>query len=325
MFWQWFVRIIAHQYLPFRTAKVRQDFLLRKYMLIFLCIFLLKTENRRTFASGIYIRYNEGYDMKRSLSLFSLVLFFTVCFSSSVWAWGQKGHRIVAQVAYQYMSKRAIKQVDKVLGKHGMVYWSNWPDEIKSDTELHQTSFSGHYQDLPGGLTDEDVLRTLTDYPTHGGNLWRLRDSVLQVLRTHPSDHDALVFLVHLTGDSYCPMHLGHEDDLGGNKVKMRWFGEKTNLHRVWDQNLIESQGYSYTEYAQYLCDKFVAERQPTEEATVEQMVLDTYHLTQLIYSYQNDFDGSTYHYIYRWHTDCERQLYRAGVRLAKILNDLYR
>ena len=160
--------------------------------------------------------------MHRSFLSFLLLVFITFGFSSSVWAWGQKGHRIVAQVAYQHLSKRATKRVDGVLGKHGMVYWANWPDEIKSDTELYQTSFSGHYQDLPGGLTDEAVLRTLTDYPTHGGNLWRLRDSVLQVLRTNDSDHDALVFLVHLTGDSYCPMHSGHEDDLGGNKVDLK-------------------------------------------------------------------------------------------------------
>lgn len=32
------------------------------------------------------------------------------------------------------MTKRAIKKVDSLLGKHGMVYWATWADEIRSDT-----------------------------------------------------------------------------------------------------------------------------------------------------------------------------------------------
>ena len=49
-------------------------------------------------------------------------------------AWGPEGHRVIAKIAYAYMNKKAIKQVDKVLGKSGLVFWANWPDEIKSDT-----------------------------------------------------------------------------------------------------------------------------------------------------------------------------------------------
>ncbi|MBQ4018267.1 MAG: S1/P1 Nuclease, partial [Paludibacteraceae bacterium] len=49
-------------------------------------------------------------------------------------AWGQEGHRIIAEVAYHYLSSGAQKKIDKILGKHGMVYVANWADEIKSDT-----------------------------------------------------------------------------------------------------------------------------------------------------------------------------------------------
>ena len=59
-------------------------------------------------------------------------------------AWGQKGHRIVAQVAYDNLNKKTRKQVDAVLGKHGMIYLSTWADEIKSDT-IYPNSFTCHY------------------------------------------------------------------------------------------------------------------------------------------------------------------------------------
>lgn len=254
----------------------------------------------------------------------ALFLITFICFPSILFAWGQKGHRIIAQVAYQHLSKKATKQVDAILGEHGMVYWANWPDEIKSDT-IYPTSYDWHFQDLPADLTDEQMLAILTDYPTHGGNLWRTLDSLKTLLHNDPKQHDALVFLIHLTGDSYCPMHTGHEDDLGGNRVKMKWFGSNTNLHRVWDEQLIQSRGYSYTEYAQYLEDTFSQEKSHILQTPHQQAMLENYHLTCAIYDYQEQFDGNTYHYIYRWHTDCERQLYRAGLHLAQLLNSLYK
>ncbi|GIS55224.1 hypothetical protein Ct9H90mP29_22660 [bacterium] len=33
----------------------------------------------------------------------------------------------------------------------------------------------------------------------------------------------------------------------------MKWFGESTNLHSIWDTKLIDYQKLSYTEYVNYL------------------------------------------------------------------------
>jgi hypothetical protein len=147
-------------------------------------------------------------------------------------------------VAYDLLSNKTRKQVDAVLGTRGMVYLSTWPDEIKSDT-IYPTSFTCHYQDLAGGMSDEAVVATLSDYPEEGGDLWMAIDSLKTVLKSNKKCHDGLVFFVHLYADRFCPMHVAHLDDQGGNKVKMKWFGQNTNLHTVWDSKLIESQGYS--------------------------------------------------------------------------------
>lgn len=84
--------------------------------------------------------------MKKSRkSLLLAVLSVLVLNTSEVLAWGARGHRIVAEVAYKHMTKRAIKNVDKVLGKHGMVYWATWADETRSDTIYPETDV-WHYQ-----------------------------------------------------------------------------------------------------------------------------------------------------------------------------------
>lgn len=253
---------------------------------------------------------------------FTLFLLSLVCFSIA-FAWGPKGHRIVAKVAYDHLDSKARKHVDNVLGKHGMIYLATWPDEIKSDT-IYPTSFTCHYQDLPGGMTDAEVVATLTDYPEEGGELFMALDSLEQVLQRQPDCHDALVFYVHLMADRFCPMHLAHLDDKGGNAVHMKWFGSNTNLHSVWDSKLIENKGFSYTEYADYLCDQYGKQCKEILRMTEAETLLHTYHLTDSVYQYHPTWSGNAYHYAYQWAQAAEYQMYLAGIRLAKHLNELF-
>ena len=241
----------------------------------------------------------------------------------NTFAWGPKGHRIVAQVAYDNLDNKARKHVDKVLGTHGMIYLSTWPDEIKSDT-IYPTSFTCHYQDLAGGMTDAEVVATLTNYPQEGGDLFMALDSLEAVLLRQPDCHDALVFYVHMMADRYCPMHLAHLDDQGGNKVKMKWFGQNTNLHSVWDSKLVENKGFSYTEYANYLYDVYGKQRKEILRMTEAEILLYTYHLTDSVYQYQSTWSGNAYHYAYRWASAMEYQLYMAGIKLAQSLNAIF-
>lgn len=240
-------------------------------------------------------------------------------------AWGQEGHRIIAKIAYDHLNQGTRKRVDKILGKQGIIYYANWADEIKSDT-IYPTSYDWHFQDFDGGLSDSVVMASLRDYPKEGGNLLRVTDSLIAVIKaTKPQEIDphTLRFVVHLVGDRYCPMHTARMDDKGGNAVKMQWFGRNTNLHSVWDTKLIESQGYSYTEYAQKITHTYTHLRRDVEKMSPEELLVGNYHVTEAIYTYQQSWDGNTYHYIYRWKEPMEWQLYKAGIRLAKLLNEI--
>jgi hypothetical protein len=129
--------------------------------------------------------------------------------------------------------------------------------------------------------------------------------------------------IIHRNGDRYCPVHIAHMDDKGGNTVKMKWFGRETNLHAVWDSKIIESQGYSYTEYAQMIEDEYQDMKKEIEQKSDEQLLIESYHMTEAIYQYQQIWDGNPYHYIYTWRQPMERQLYTAGIRLAMRLNKM--
>ena len=257
-----------------------------------------------------------------------LVALLAVGYTAPAYSWGQKGHRVIAKIAYDNLSCKARKAVDKTLGKQGAIFWANWPDEIKSDT-IYPKSYDWHFQDFNGGLSDSTVVAALTDYPKEGGNLFRALDSLVREVKAHKKDYaqmnHTLRFIIHLSGDRYCPMHTAHLDDRGGNDVKMKWFKSDTRLHTVWDEKLLESQGYSYAEYAQKLEVEYAHHKKAILAMSDAELLLHNYHFTEDIYAYQQTWDGNTYHYIYLWHIPMEEHLYIAGIRRAKLLNQIYK
>ena len=44
---------------------------------------------------------------------------------------------------------------------------------------------------------------------------------------------ESLMFLAHFVGDVHQPLHVGYEDDEGGNTIVVHWYRRKTNLHHV--------------------------------------------------------------------------------------------
>ena len=57
--------------------------------------------------------------MKRFLQLF-IVCACLSAYSLPALSWGQKGHRVIAKIAYDNMNRKAKKAVDKTLGKGGI-------------------------------------------------------------------------------------------------------------------------------------------------------------------------------------------------------------
>ena len=127
-----------------------------------------------------------------------------------------------------------------------------------------------------------------------------------------------------LMADRFCPMHVAHLDDKGGNAVKMKWFGQNTNLHSVWDAKIIDSKGFTYSEYAAYLHDVYSKQKKAVRKMTDEETILQTYHLTDAVYQYHTTWNGNAYHYSYYWMDEMEWQLYTAGVKLAQALNRIF-
>lgn len=240
-------------------------------------------------------------------------------------AWGQTGHRVVGQIADYYLSAKARKGVQQVLGTESMAIASNWPDFIKSDTAYNYLS-SWHYVNLPADLDQAGVFNFLaTDKQA---NVYNKIPEMVAILKDKKQSADqkrmAMRILIHLVGDLHQPMHTARKDDLGGNKVTVTWFGQRSNLHRVWDEGLIEYQQLSYTEYA-------TAINHPTKEQfskwshdSLQEAVFESYTACNKIYAVTHADDKLSYRYNFDFIDTVNESLLEGGIRLAKILNDLY-
>jgi hypothetical protein len=94
-----------------------------------------------------------------------------------------------------------------------------------------------------------------------------------------------LKLLVHFVGDLHQPMHLGKPSDRGGNDLKLKWFGRNTNLHRLWDSNMIDDYSMSYTELTANLPKLKAAELKQIAKAPLIVWVNESHDLTKQIYS----------------------------------------
>ena len=258
--------------------------------------------------------------MKTINSFFTFALLLV---SISLSAYDGVGHRIVASIAYQNLTEKARNQADAILGKRGIIHESTWADEIRSDKK-YDYSYPWHYQNLRDSLTTADLKTALENPKSDGEHLFYAIDLMKSRLKKDKTDAEALKFLVHFMADLHQPMHLGRKEDLGGNKVDWKWFGKTINLHSLWDGYMIENQKLSYSEFSQYLQDKFEPRKAEFKKFSVVQSIEASYALRTQIYQYDKS-DTNNYHYVYRFAESLDEMLYRGGIQLANLLNKIYK
>jgi len=134
-----------------------------------------------------------------------------------------------------------------------------------------------------------------------------------------------LKLLVHFIGDLHQPMHVGRPEDRGGNDVELTWFGKKTNLHRIWDSDMIDSYQLSYSELAQHLPKLSTAEIRTIQNQPLLEWVNESQDLANQLYEDLPEGRSKECRYRYRYFDTARLQLLKGGVRLAGVLNRIFR
>ena len=134
-----------------------------------------------------------------------------------------------------------------------------------------------------------------------------------------------LRLLIHIVGDVHQPLHVSEEGDAGGNDIKVTWFGTPSNLHRLWDEQLIDDQKLSYTEYTKAINFSTAAQRKVWQSQPISQWLFESYTISVQLH---NEITSQNPKLSYRYNFDhiytLNDQLLKGGVRLAGVLNDIF-
>lgn len=234
--------------------------------------------------------------------------------------WGQVGHRIIGRVASSQLSPTARAAVRTLLPGESLGSVATWADQIRSQ---RPETGPWHYVNIP---IWDSIFRPATVCP--GGDcviaaLERQLAIVADRGKPRAERAEALKWVVHLVGDMHQPLHVGRGDDKGGNDLQVQWMKKGSNLHRVWDSEMIELEGLSYTELAASLDHPTREQVKAWQEGTVAQWAEENIPLRPDIYAVEPG-DNLGYEYKYRNWATVRQQLLKGGIRLAALLNAIY-
>jgi len=175
------------------------------------------------------------------------------CLAGGLWlvsvaaaAYGPEGHLIAGRAAEPLLCARAAAEVARLGGGVDLGELGLWADRIRSDPAWRDSG-PWHYMNIADGVPLEDFL-----HPPEGDVLDAIARYSRQLGDRNLDDAtraDALRFLVHFVADLHQPLHVGLEEDRGGNSIELEFRGETTNLHRYWDTHAIEGADLSLRDY----------------------------------------------------------------------------
>ena len=251
------------------------------------------------------------------------VLIFIVCIfltPRQSFAWGKKGHQITAQIAAHFLSDSTKKKVQDYLGKISFEDAATWMDESKSN-DFYNYMRTWHYINIDKGqpykpVAERNILTVLHAAIGEIKNKEKVKKSEIK---------QDLLMIFHLVGDLHQPLHVGYGSDRGGNDITVAYVFKSytSNLHSIWDTDLLETEKINIDTclslYNTLSADEIVKIKKINEL----QWMRESRALLDTAYNFQDNFLDKNYSQ--RNKSIVTRQLLIGGIRLAALLEDLFK
>lgn len=250
--------------------------------------------------------------MKLRLFFSSILLSFLL--NSNCFGWGDEGHAIVGRIAMKFVTADVRQNILAYLGKMPIDSAANWMDKMKSNPD-YDFMRSWHYVDFPKGqlYVENNSDNIINHLQITFNELAHKKTLCDEQIRTD------LFILIHLMGDLHMPLHSGYEDDLGGNKRIVQFDTVKThNLHRYWDEDIIRLSKMTDEDCLQF----YNNDLENCKKVDFTAWMMENRNLLDGVYDFPDFHLDNTY--LNKNKIVVEKQLLKAGVRLAYILNKLF-
>lgn len=256
----------------------------------------------------------------------------------NAFGWGSVGHKTSAKIAWAFLDKTTQNKVLEMLNGGDLSDASVWPDAARANPEW-KFSMWYHFEKAPDNFTYLDNLKRQDDRTRKLGGLLEALYVAEDVIKDPNSTKEdkaiALKFVVHCIGDIHQPLHTGRVEDNSGNKIPMKWLNLETNLHAIWDSQIIylgrkdalaggslgDTAADSTLNYANFLMKKY-------KDFQVKPELFERYddwmHESMVPRADAYEFRNETpQQYTARFVDVVDMRLYLAGLRIAHVLKRL--
>lgn len=258
--------------------------------------------------------------MKKSFTILfiSLIFLFTPKHS---FAWGKKGHEMVAEIAFHYLDDSTKAKVQHYLKKMSIEDASNWMDEMRTNSYYdymkpwHYINIGKDSMYVPS-VKERDILIILNSAIAE----LRRKDSLKE-----KNVREDLYLLFHLMGDFHQPLHVGYGIDRGGNDILVSYIYKSyhTNLHKVWDFEIIDTKNISLEDCLKQYDSFTVDEIKEIERINLMSWMNQSRSLLDSVYNFKDDLIDQNY--VDRNTIIIEKQILIAGLRLASVLRETFK
>jgi hypothetical protein len=232
-------------------------------------------------------------------------------------AWGHIGHSLVAEVAFNNMDAKTKQTVLKYLDGMSIEDAANWMDSMRSDKNYNYMK-PYHYVDFDRGadvteLSGDNIINVLNKTLKDLDNIKTLSNDEIKT---------RLLYLFHLIGDLHMPLHVGYKDDKGGNAVQVSFFGRNTNLHSMWDSDIIEYKNLTLADLMK------INNYKPSELAALQQIDVTYWAKDSRKYlknAYKLNDEKISDIYVDANFPIIKQQILKAGLRLAGVLEHYFK
>lgn len=242
-------------------------------------------------------------------------------FHHQSYGWGKKGHELVVEIAFHYLDDSTKARVQHYLGKKSIEQASIWMDEMRSNS-YYEYMKTWHYINIEKG---ETYMPSAKDR-----NILIILNSSIKELQRKDSlkfknVQEDLYILFHLIGDLHQPLHCGYGIDKGGNTINVSFIskGRSSNLHRVWDDEIIESKDISLDDCLKQEDNFTKQEISDIEKIRVMDWMVQSRSLLDSVYNFNDDFID--HDYVDRNTVIILKQLFIAGLRLSSVLREAFK
>jgi hypothetical protein len=280
----------------------------------------------------------------------------SIALAQPAFAWSARAHQMVGDIASQLLTPAANAAVTDLLkddlgadnrpsGRKTLGDVASWPDELRN---VSREVGAYHFVDIPL-CGRKDPAKYCPDGKC--GPAWFTKQVAVLKDRSQPvrARNEALKWIVHLAGDLHQPLHASDDDDRGGNDVQVTFLGQRSdppvegrttypyNLHTAWDRLIPYKEFDDEGGYAKFLAQRPSDEtRRDWEVGDIDAWSMESYQLAHdFVYPELPGVDWSCGHklgktvvaldaaYDRNAAVIASEQIRKAGVRLAKVLNDI--